>query len=157
MKLIEGVGDAGVSEEGRRGGRSEDAVVGLRHGVADEVMGRWGVLGAGLCRRHRVALAMGVDRGVVAFHDSWGSRKRGIAEVEAMLSVYGGRPLRKAIEIGSTEKIGMLGSLIPCRRSSSGCQAATLLTQTSSTESLVSNIWVRYVVAHNHIRLIKLI
>ena len=85
MKLIEGVGDGVVSEDGRRSARSEDVVVGLRHAAADKVMDRWGALDAGLCRRHRVALAMGVDRGVVAFHESWGSRKRGIAEEEAML------------------------------------------------------------------------
>ena len=100
MKLIEGVEDGGVSEDGRRGGRSEVAVVGLRHAVADEVMDRWGALDAGLCWRHRVAFTMGVDRGVVAFHDSWGSKKRGIAEEETMLFVCGGRPLRKAIETG---------------------------------------------------------
>lgn len=100
MRLIEGVGDRGVSEDGRRGGRSEDVVVGFCHAVAVEVMDRWGALGAGLCRRHRVALVMGVDRKVVAFHDSCGSRKRGIAEEEAMLSVCSVRPLRKVIEIG---------------------------------------------------------
>ena len=85
MKLIEGVVDRGVSEDGRRGGRSEDVVVGFCHAVADDVMDRWGVLDAGLCWRHRVALVAGADRKVVALHDSCGSRKRGIAEEEAML------------------------------------------------------------------------
>ena len=73
-------------------------VVGLRHAVADEVRDRWGALDAGLCRKHRVASVMEIDRGVVAFHDSWCSRKRGIAEDEVMLFVCGGRPLKKAIE-----------------------------------------------------------
>ena len=67
-------------------------------------------MGAELCRRQRVALFMGVDRWVVAFQDSWGRRKRGIAEREAMLFVCGGRPLRKVNGIGSAEKIKMLGS-----------------------------------------------
>ena len=129
-------------------------VGGLRHAVADEVMDRRGVLDAELCRRHCVALAMGV-RGVVAFHDSWGSRKRGIAEEEAMLFVYVGRPLRKAMEIGSAEQIGMLGSLIEEALRGAGCQAATPSTQTSSTESLVSNLRVQYGVTHNHICLTK--
>ncbi len=74
--------------------------MGFCHAVAADVMDRWGTLGAGLCRRHRVALVMGVDRRAVAFHDSCGSRKRGIAEEEAMLFVCGGRPLRKVNEIG---------------------------------------------------------
>ena len=81
----------GVSEDGQWGGRSEDVVRGFCHAVAADVMDRWGALGPGLCRRQRVALVMGVDRGVVAFHDSWGSRKRGIAEAEAMLFVCGDR------------------------------------------------------------------
>ena len=112
MKLIERVEDRGVCEDGRRGGRSEDVVLGFRHAVAADVMDRLGALGAGLCRRHCVALVMGVDRGVVAFDDSCGSRKRGIAEGEAMLFVCGGRPLRKVNEIGQAERIEMLGSLI---------------------------------------------
>ena len=90
MKSIGEMEDRGVSEDRRRGRRSADVLVGFCHAVAADVMDRWGALGAGLCRRHRVALVMGVDRGVVAFHDSWGSRKRGIAEEEAMLFVCGG-------------------------------------------------------------------
>ena len=97
---MERVEDGEVSVDGRRRGRSEDVVVGFCHAVAADVMDLWGPLGAGLCRRHRVALVMGVDRGVIAFHDSCGSRKRGIAEEEAMLFVCGGRPLRKVNEIG---------------------------------------------------------
>ena len=85
MKLSEGVGDRGVSEDGWRGGRRENVVVGFCHAVTDDVMDRLGALDAGLCWRHRVALVTGVDRKVVAFHDSCGSRKRGIAEEEAML------------------------------------------------------------------------
>ena len=87
LKSVEGVEDREASEDGRRGGRSEDVVLGFCHAVAAEVMDRCGDLGAELCRRQRVALVMGVDRGVVAFQDSWGSRKRGIAEEEAMLFV----------------------------------------------------------------------
>ena len=109
MEMVE---DRGVSVDGRRGGRSEEVVVGFCHAVAADVMDLWGPLGAGLCRRHRVGLVMGVDRGVVVFHDSCGRRKRGIAEEEAMLFVCGGRPLRKVNEIGQAERIGMLGSLI---------------------------------------------
>ena len=101
--------DRGVSEDGRRGERCEDVVLGFCHAAAADVMDRWGDLGAGCCRRQRVALVMGVDRGIVAFQDSWGSRKRGIADAEAMLFVRAGRPLRKVNGIGSAEKVGMLG------------------------------------------------
>ena len=81
-----------VNEDGRREGRSEDVVLGFCHAVAAEVMDRCGDLGAGLWRSQRGALVTAVDRGVVTFQDSWGSRKRGIAEEEAMLFVCGGRP-----------------------------------------------------------------
>ena len=91
MKSVEGMEFRGVSENGRRGGRSEEVVLGFGHAVAADVIDRWGVLGPGFCRKQRVALVMGVDRGIVAFHDSWGSRKRGIAEAEAMLFVCGDR------------------------------------------------------------------
>lgn len=110
MNSVEGMEDRGVSENGSRGGRREDVVLGFCHAVAADVKDRWGGLDAGLCRRQRVALIMGVDRGFVAFHDSWGSRKRGIAEEEAMLFVCGGRPLEKGNGFGSAEKMEMLGS-----------------------------------------------
>ena len=110
MKSVEGMEDRGVSEDGRRGGRGEDVILGFCHAVAADVMDRWEALDARLCRRQRVALDMGVDRGFVVFHDSWGSRKRGIAEEEAILFVCGGRPLRQVNGIESAEKIGMLGS-----------------------------------------------
>ncbi len=40
MKSIEGMEDRGDSEDGRRGRRSEDVVVGLCHAVAADVMDR---------------------------------------------------------------------------------------------------------------------
>lgn len=110
MKSAEGMEDREVSEDGRRRGRSEGVALGFCHAVAAEVMDRCGDLGTGLCWRQRVALIMAVERGVIAFQDSLGSRKRGIAEEDAMLFVCGGRPLRKVNGIGSAEKIGMLGS-----------------------------------------------
>ena len=79
--------DRELSEHGRWGGRSEDVVLGFCHAVAAVVMVRCGDFGTALCRRHRVALVMGVDRWVVAFQDSLGRRNRGIAEEEAMLFV----------------------------------------------------------------------
>ena len=84
--------------------------MGFCHAVVAEVMVRCGDLCTELCRRQCVALVMEVDRWVVAFQDSWGRRKRGIAEGEAMPFVCGGRPLRRVNEFGSAEKIEMLGS-----------------------------------------------
>ena len=103
----------GVSEHGRREGRSEDVVLGFCHAVAAEVMDRCGDLGAGLCRRQRVALIIGFGRWVVAFQDSWGKRKRGIAEGEAMLFVWDGRPLRKVNGIGSARRLKCLAAKLP--------------------------------------------
>ena len=60
------------------------------HARASDVMDRWG-FGAGVCLRHRIGVTMAAERGVVVCHDSRGSRNRGIAVIEAMPIIWGGK------------------------------------------------------------------